>query len=276
MDAAQLEPHLPPDSGPETKSKRCWRDTVRSALKLLYKNHWLQCLKHDLHRQQSAQSPESLVDTTVSRTPDNWRKKGQAWDARFHRGKIVKYDERKRQWAIEWFNDAAHRGGVLTEWIGPQELKRRVPDARLAKPGRELSDRSIELYLDHAEPGPAWYLRQNQSAKAQQWQAACRTSSDLGVTRDKRRPDAEGKCECGADREDARHLYLECELYAEQRSNFLTELHKFQQAILAERKKAFGPDEVLKPGEKEGLWMWIHTARSTPPLCTLFSTTARR
>ena len=50
-------------------------------------------------------------------------------------------------------------------------------------------------------------------------------------------------------------------LYTEQRNNFLTELQKFQQAILAERKKAFGPDEVLKPGEKEGLWMWIHTNR---------------
>ena len=96
---------------------------------------------------------------------------------------------------------------------------------------------------------------------AQQWHAACRTSSDLDVTRDKRRPDAKGKCDCGADREDTAHLYLECELYNEQRSDFLTELQKFQQAILAERKRAFGPAEELQPGEKEGLWMWIHTNR---------------
>ena len=111
-----------------------------------------------------------------------------------------------------------------------------------------------------AEPGPAWYLRQNQPAALQQWHAACRTDSDLDVTRAKRHAHADGSCECGAPREDAEHLFLECPLYSAQRGELLTVLQDFQKSMQQENKKVFGPQATLPLTAKGGL-RWIHTNR---------------
>ena len=196
----------------------------------------------------------------LSGSPADTRKKGQQYDSRFFAGTITDYNPDKHQWTAVWTHDADFRGGNLTEHIGPQELKRRLPSAQLAKHGRETSDATIEQYLSHAEPGPAWYLRQNQPAALQQWHAACRTDSDLDVTRAKRHAHADGSCECGAPREDAEHLFLECPLYSAQRGELLTDLQDFQKSMQQENKKVFGPQATLPLTAKGGL-RWIHTNR---------------
>ena len=71
---------------------------------------------------------------------------------------------------------------------------------------------------------------------------------------------ADGSCECGAPREDAEHLFLECPLYSAQRGEFLTDLQDFQKSMQQENKKVFGPQATLPLTAKGGL-RWIHTNR---------------
>ena len=90
--------------------------------------------------------------------------------------------------------------------------------------------------------------------------AACRTDSDLDVTRAKRHAGANGSCGCGAPREDAEHLFLECPLYNAQRGELLTDLRDFQTAIFQENKKVFGPGATTPLTAESGL-RWVYTNR---------------
>ena len=99
-----------------------------------------------------------------------------------------------------------------------------------------------------------------ESAIAQQWHAAARTSSKLDITRAKRRPDSGGECDCGAPREDARHLYLECPRYSGQRPVFRNALSEFCNVL----KKGHDPTHPVARHwdiDEEQALAWVHTNR---------------
>jgi hypothetical protein len=242
------------------RSKTEWRTTVKRAIALKYRRHWLDKIAAKTAPPTPAFQPQQFVGHTVSVPSQEFGE--EDWDTRVFTGDIQHYCPTSKNWRVVF----PRAGNAVRYFHGAKMRKHGPTDMRLATAADQLEPdhHTMAEYLAHAHDSlsRAWYLQPGELVPPppmQRWHARARSGCGLAAVYGKASAEPTFRyCTCSHTVETVPHVHLRCPHYNSVRGAFTDALDHWRAAMCLGQ----GPGGVdLTRAEAVA---WIHYSTGAP------------